>query len=189
MYKDLVLKNRSYRRFDESARISDEVLKDLIEFARLSPSSRNQQALKFALISQKSECEIMFRHLAWAGYLPEWDGPVNGERPSAYILVLGDKNLGTQFAIDLGIAAQSILLGAVASGLGGCMIGSIRKKELRNDFQISDDHEVLLVIALGKPKEKVVVDEMKDGDIKYFRDHEGVHHVPKRTLSEILVHL
>jgi nitroreductase len=187
MYKDLVLKNRSYRRFDESVRISDELLREFIEFARLSPSSRNQQALKFALISEKIDCETMFRHLAWAGYLPDWNGPVEGERPSAYILILGDKNLGNQFSTDLGIAAQSILLGAVASGHGGCMIGSIRKKELREDFQIIDDLEVLLVIALGKPVETVVIDEMKDGDIKYFRDSDEIHHVPKRALIDLVI--
>jgi len=187
MFKSLILKNRSYRRFNESVRISTEELKDLVEFARLSPSSRNQQALKFALVNEVSKCDDLYESLAWAGYLKDWKGPEKGERPSAYIIVLGDKELGTQFSTDLGIAAQSILLGAVECGLGGCMIGSIQREKIRERFSIPTEQEILLVIALGEPVEQIVIDEVNNGEIKYWRDEKGVHHVPKRKACEITI--
>lgn len=189
MFRDLILKNRSYRRFNESARISTEELENLAEFARLSPSSRNQQALKFALVNDINKCEELYEYLAWAGYLPDWKGPMKGERPAAYIVILGDKELGSQFSADMGIAAQSILLGAVEAGLGGCMIGSIQREKMRAHFNISETLEILLVLALGEPVEKVVIDEVKNGDIKYWRDQYTVHHVPKRNACDTTMYL
>lgn len=187
MIHDLVIRNRSYRRYDEKSRLSTEFLRSLIELARLSPSSRNQQALKFKIISDQMGCEKLFPSLAWAGYLKDWHGPVEGERPAAYIILLGDKELGVSFSTDLGIAAQSILLGAVEGGYGGCMIASIKKDKVRRDFEITDRYEILLVVALGKPVEIVSIDVMKDGDIKYWRDSDGTHHVPKRGLNEVII--
>lgn len=187
MLYDLILKNRSYRRFYQNERPSTDFLTGLVDLARLSPSSRNQQALKFKILSAQVECDRLFPSLAWAGYLKDWDGPAEGERPAAYIIILGDTNLGSSFSTDIGIAAQSILLGAVEKGLGGCIIASIKRDKVRQDFDIPEYFDILLVIALGKPAEKVTVEEMKDGDIQYWRDSSGVHHVPKRGLNEIIV--
>jgi len=184
---DLLIKNRSYRRFDEDKRLSREYLRGLVNLARICPSSRNQQALKFKLVSSREDCGILFPSLAWAGYIRGWDGPGPGERPSGYIIVAGDRNLGNSFLTDLGIAAQTILLGAVNDGYGGCMIASVKKEKVRLDFSIPDIYEILLVIALGKPVEKVVIDDMTDGDVKYWRDSQGVHHVPKRGLNELII--
>ncbi len=187
MIKDLVSKNRSYRRFDESIRLSRSFLEGLIDLARLSPSARNQQALKFRIVNEKRECDLLFPSLAWAGYIPDWVGPVIGERPSAYIIILGDKDLGSSFLEDLGISAQSIMLGAVSEGYGGCMIGSIRRESVRRDFSLPENFEILLVLALGKPVEKVVIERISEGEIKYWRDENGIHHVPKRDLKDIIV--
>jgi nitroreductase len=126
--------------------------------------------------------------LAWAAYLKEWPGPSPGERPAAYIIILGDTQIAKGFGCDHGIAAQSILLGAREKGLAGCMIGLIKREELREALSIPSRYEVLLVIALGKPREQVVIDELAPGgDIKYWRDRDGVHHVPKRPLKEIII--
>ncbi len=187
MIAELIRENRSYRRFEESHRISSDLLTKLIDLARLSPSPRNQQALKFKIISTKSDCEKVFPSLAWAGYLKDCPGPKSGERPSAYIVILGDTRLGSTFTVDMGICAQSILLGAVEEDYGGCMIGSIKREALRRDFEIADSLEILLLIALGKPIEKVVVDTVEDGNIKYWRDEDGVHHVPKRDVNELTI--
>jgi nitroreductase len=124
----------------------------------------------------------------WAGYLSRWSGPAEGERPSAYIVILGDTELGKDFGCDHGIAAQSIMLGATERGLGGCMIGSIDKKKLRQALDIPERYEILLILALGKPAETVVLEDVgPGGDIKYYRDEEDVHHVPKRTLDELVL--
>ena len=187
MLRELIKKNRSFRRFDEKNRLSMDFMRSLVDLSRLSPSSKNQQALKFRIIIDQAECDTLFPSLAWAGYIPDWDGPVKGERPSAYIIILGDKLIGSSFAIDLGISAQSILLGATNEGYGGCMICSVRKENVRRDFILPDHYEILMVLALGKPVEQVVLERIKENNIKYWRDQESIHHVPKRDLDDIIV--
>jgi len=186
--KDLILANRSYRRFDEKSNISRETLLDLIDLARLSPSAGNKQPLRYFISFTADTNTRIFPCLSWAAYLKEWPGPEEGERPAAYIIVLGDSRLSPTILCDHGIAAQSILLGATEKGLGGCIIASIKKDQLRKELDIPEHLDILLVIALGKPRETVRLEDVNDdGDIKYWRDEQGVHHVPKRSLEEIIL--
>ncbi|RPH49528.1 MAG: nitroreductase family protein [Desulfobacteraceae bacterium] len=186
--KEIVLKNRSYRRFYQDTTIDINTLKELLELSRFSASGGNIQPLKYILSSESEKNALIFRNLAWAAYLKNWAGPAEGERPAAYIIVMGDKKIKDSFGHDPGIAVQSMLLGAVEKGLGGCIIGSINKDSLRKDLNIPDQYEILLVIALGKPKESVVIEQLgPKGDIKYWRDDKGIHHVPKRSLEELIV--
>lgn len=188
-FEELVLKTRSCRRFDESHRITRATLERLVNLARLSASAANRQPLRFLIYSAPNDCERIFPKTAWAGYLKEWDGPQPGERPSGYIIILGDKTVTEGFGVDPGIAAQSIMLGATAIGLGGCMIASLRREDLHREFSVPERYEILLVLALGKPVEKVILEDIKDGDIKYWRDENGDHHVPKRKLDELILKL
>jgi len=186
--RDLVVKNRSYRRFYEDVTIELETLKELVDYARLSPSAASLQPLKYILSHEKEKNTKIFKHLAWAGYLKDWSGPGPGERPAAYIIILADKLIGKSANCDHGIAAQSILLGAVEKGLGGCIIASIQKEDLRKDLNIPERYDIIWVIALGKPKEEVVLEPLpEDGSIEYWRDESGVHHVPKRSLQDIIL--
>lgn len=185
--KDLVLKSRTYRRFDETFEITTPILENLIELARLSPSAANRQPLKFIICDTKPLCQKVFPALAWAGYLKEWSGPAEGERPTAYIIILGDKTVSESFGVDHGIAAQSIMLGAAESGLGGCIIQSVKKDVIVEELNIPDNYEILLVLALGKPIEKVVLEEVSENNIKYWRDVNGTHHVPKRRLNDLIL--
>jgi len=188
MIRDLVTSNRSYRRFSQEVAIEHQTLRDLIDLARLSPSAANLQPLKYILSYEPEKNALIFPHLAWAGYLKDWPGPAEGERPSAYIIILGDTEISKSFGCDHGIAAQSILLGATEKGLGGCMIGTVKREPLRKALDIPSRYEILLVLALGKPREKVVIETVDpDGDIKYRRDAEAMHHVPKRPLDEIIL--
>jgi nitroreductase len=188
MIKDLIVKNRTYRRFDQSFAVGMDTLRELVDLARLSGSAGNKQPLKYLLSCDPKTNALIFEHLAWAGYLADWPGPDEGERPSAYIVMLGDKQISTSFDFDNGIAAQSILLGAVEKGLGGCMIASIQRPKLREKLNIPERFEILLVIALGRPVETVILETVKtDEDIKYWRDAERRHHVPKRALEEIII--
>ncbi len=187
MLKELILKNRSYRRFYENVSIPKETLLELVDLARNSASGANKQPLKFILSYKNETNEKVFSTLTWAAYLTDWNGPENGEKPSAYIIILGDKNIATGFGVDHGIASQSILLGAVEKGFGGCILASIDRDNLRKQFNIDECYDILLVLALGKPKEEVVIDEVKNDDIKYSRDDKGKHHVPKRSLKEIVI--
>lgn len=186
--RTLISKNRSYRRFYEDFQIDGETLRELVYLAQHSPSARNKQPLKFWLSNTVDTNNLIFPQLGWAGDLKDWPGPTEGERPSAYILILGDTTIKDNFGIDHGIAAQSILLGAVAAGLGGCMLGSARVNELSRALGIPEQYQILLVIALGKPIEKVVVEIVDEGaDLTYYRDENDVHHVPKRGLDELIV--
>ncbi|HCY40792.1 MAG TPA: nitroreductase [Prolixibacteraceae bacterium] len=187
MLKDLILKNRSYRRFYQKERIEKQQLIDWIDLARCSASARNAQSLKYIVSNDESLNVEIFEQLAWAGYLSYWPGPEEGERPSAYIVMLHDTLISGNYLCDDGIAAQSILLGAVESGFGGCIIHSVNRNRLRELFNLSEQFEIIQVLALGKPKETVVLDEIKNGDIKYWRDENQVHHVPKRSLEEIIL--
>lgn len=187
MLKELISANRSYRRFHEDVAISEATLRKLVDLARLSASGGNVQPLKYMLSCEPEENALIFPHMAWAGYLADWPGPAEGERPAAYIIILLDKEIADSAGCDYGIAAQSILLGATERGFGGCMIGSIRRAELRKTMAIPDRYAILLAIALGQPKETVLIDTAADGDIKYWRDDQDRHHVPKRSLDEIIL--
>ena len=189
MIEELIRRNRSYRRFQENRSVDKETLQELINLARLSPSSANLQPLKYIISNTPEKNSQIFPCLAWAGYLRDWPGPQEGERPSAYIIVLGDTEITKNFGCDHGIAAQSILLGATERGLNGCIIGSVQKEKLRGLLKVPERYEILLVIVLGVRKETVVIEEVKAGDIKYWRDEKGVHHVPKRPLTEIILEL
>jgi len=189
MFRNLVLANRSYRRFAEDVAIDECTLRDLVDLARCSASAGNMQPLKYILSWEPERNELIFPTLAWAGYLSDWPGPALGERPSAYVVILGDRRISASGKSDQGIAAQTIMLGAAEKGLGGCMIGAIERDALREALSISEDFDILLVLALGKPAEKVVLEDVgDDGSIKYYRDTQDVHHVPKRKLEDIVIH-
>ncbi len=188
MIRDLILKNRSYRRFYQEVSIELETLRELVDLARLSASAGNVQPLKYILSCNPKKNALIFPHLAWAGYLKDWPGPCEGERPSAYIIILGDTEISQSFGCDHGIVAQSILLGATEKGLGGCMIGSIQREGLREALRIPSRYEILLILALGRPRETVIIETVgPTGDIKYWRDSKGIHHVPKRALDDIII--
>ncbi len=188
MVYDLIRRNRSYRRFYQAFRVDPVLLKELIECARLAPSGRNLQPLKYKIVFDEHTNALVFSHLKWAGYLPEWGGPQEGEKPSAYIIMLGDTTITKIFDTDVGIAAQTILLAAVEKELGGCMIASVEREKLRHDLHIPTHLDICLVIALGKPKESVVIDDIPvDGNVRYWRDEQEIHHVPKRTIDDIIV--
>jgi nitroreductase len=188
MLKNLVIRNRSYRRFNQTKRISITTLRELVDLARQTPSGRNAQPLKYLLVSSEDTCAKVFPNVVWAGYLKDWDGPVEGERPSAYVIVLGDTTITNVFGVDPGIAVQTLLLGAVEMELGGCILGTIKRDELRGIFSIPEQFEILYVIALGEPVEQVTIEEVgADGDIKYWRDARQGHHVPKRSLADVIL--
>jgi len=190
--KDIVYKNRSYRKFYEDVEISKQQLIDLVDLARMTPSPKNLQALKFKIVNDREVNAKIFDTLAWAGYLKDWAGPEKGERPSAYIFILADRNISPDIAKDYlytasGYVAQSMLLGAAEIGFGGCTIAAFKRNELNKAVNLPEHLEVMLVLALGKPKENIIITEVKNDDIKYYRDEKGNHYVPKRSLGDLIV--
>jgi nitroreductase len=188
MFKELVAKNRSYRRFHQDTAVSQDTLRELVDLARHSGSSGNKQPLKYFLSNDAQTNARIFPYLGWAAYIKEWPGPEEGQRPAAYIVVLGDTEISKAFDVDHGIAAQTILLGAVEKGLGGCMIHSIRREGLRGEMEIPERYDILMVIALGVPDETVILEPLgEDGSIRYYHAADGTHHVPKRSLDELII--
>ena len=188
MIEDLIRKNRSCRRFYQEHAVDSETLKGLVNLARLSASAANKQPLKYVLSCNPPTNAKIFACLQWARYLSNWPGPEEREKPSAYITILGDTGISNNLECDAGIAGQSILLGAREKGLAGCMIGAIDRKKLKSIFNLPPELKILLVLAIGKPKEKIVLENLgSDGDIKYWRDDTKTHHVPKRSLNDIII--
>lgn len=189
--QEIIARTRTFRRFIEKERIAPAILRDLIDLARLSGSARNGQPWQYMIVNSPELCEKIFPYLGWAGYLADWKGPVPGERPSAYILCLLNSNRlkgpESEAQFDLGVASQNLLLGAMEKRIGGCRIGAFNPK-LASLFKFPDHLQLSLVIALGKPRETVIIEECKDeDDVRYWRDEHGVHHVPKRSLDSCLV--
>lgn len=189
MIENLIRKNRSCRRFYQNTSVDMQTLEGLVNLGRLSASAGNLQPLTYALSCNAKKNDEIFSCLAWAAYLKDWPGPEEGERPVAYIVVLLDMVISKDPGCDHGIACQSIMLGAREKGLAGCMIGAIDRERLKNVLNIPDQYKILLVVALGTPKETVVIESVlgPDKSIKYWRDEKGIHHVPKRSLQDIIV--
>ena len=189
MIAELIKKNRSCRRFYQDHSLDLEALRELVDLARLSASAANLQPLKYILSCNDEKNALIFSCLKWAGYIKDWPSPPEGERPSGYIIiVVNSKKANEWIGYDCGIASQSILLGAREKRLAGCMIGAINRKQLKDLLDIPNPFKILLVIAVGKPKEKVVIEEVdQDKDIRYWRDQYDVHHVPKRKLDDIII--
>ena len=186
--RELIEKNRSYRRFRQSETISEEILLELVDLARISSSGRNRQLLRFA-ISNGDRNEVIFKALpTWKGQIKEWPGPAEGEKPAAYILILSDEAAGKPLPADAGIAAQSILLGAVEKGYNGCMFASISREELAKELKLPETLKIALIVGLGKAGETVILEDLAAGDnnVDYYLDAEDRHHVPKRSMKDVL---
>ncbi|ADD67302.1 nitroreductase [Denitrovibrio acetiphilus DSM 12809] len=184
----LITKNRSYRRFDNSRKLEDTFLSELVDAARLSQSGANAQPLRYITVNTPDMCEKLYAHLLWAGRLKEWDGPVEEERPTAYVVVLADKQAPkiAMPLVDSGLAMQNMCLYAISKGVGSCMIGNFIKPEIKKLLEIDERYELMWVVALGYPVENVVLETVKD-DVAYHRDAEGNHYVPKYKAEDILL--
>ncbi len=189
MLKDLLINNRSYRKFVESERITADDLLELIDYTRYTASTVNFQALKFKPVCDCKDNDNLFSFLRFAGLLKGKGTPPEGMRPTGYIIILCDSTIAKDLKYDAGIAAQTILLGAVEKGFGGCMLGSIEREKVFDYFGIDKNrYTIELVIALGKPEEKIVLTDVgEDGSTAYYRDENGTHYVPKRKLEDIII--
>lgn len=185
---ELAFNNRTFRRFDQSVPIGMKTLEELIELSRYTASAMNKQPLRHILITDPDKCAAVFEGLAWAGYLKDWPGPEQGQRPTGYVVICHQGEPGSWSKVDLGIVAQTILLGAVEKGFGGCMLGALKKDIIGKALDLPEELEIMLVLALGLPAETVVVEDLEpEGDFKYWREPDGTHHVPKRGKDELIV--
>lgn len=186
-FKELVRKTRSYRRFAQKP-INKDLLISLVDLARNSASGGNNQPLKYMISCDDETNAKIFPNTIWAGLLKDWPGPAEGERPMAYVIILHDTEVSKTCGCDHGIAAQSIVLGAMEQGIGSCMIGSLKRNEIRKNLNIPERFEIVLVVALGYPGEEVILEDSDEsGSVAYYRDSSDNHHVPKRKLADIIL--
>ncbi len=188
MLKDLVLRNRSYRKFYNDKKVSPDQLKHLINLARITPSSKNRQPLKYILVTKEDEVNMVACQLKWARFLKDWDGPINTQKPPAYVIMLLDKNINEQADIDAGIAAQTILLGAVEKQLGGCIIRSVNRDAISHHYNLPTNLEIILVMAIGYPNQKIELTiPTSTSSVNYYENSNAIHFVPKRKLEDIII--
>lgn len=187
MLKELVKQTRSFRRFQQTPAPTLKQLEKLIALARLVPSANNDQPLKYVLVKEQEYLDHVFSCLKWAGYLTDWPGPAKQERPTAYILICSDPTLNDKPEIDVGLAAQVMLLRLREMGFGSCLLGSVDRPKLKQLLALPKDLTVHLALALGTPGEIVELKTVEDGDTRYWRDENEIHHVPKRKVEELIV--
>ena len=187
---ELILNTRSTRSFDESVPVPAEVLYECADSARLVASARNDQVLKYRLVSERGEVEAVLAQTKWAGYLPELHLPPEGRHPTAFIVICHDRSIAENVApyrVDVGLAAEAIVLSASEAGFASCILGSFDAAQLRTLLALPDTLAPALVIALGKGDEKIVLTDVANGDVKYYRDAQGTHYVPKRSADEVII--
>lgn len=191
MLRDIVIANRSYRNFDENVKIGREELNRLVDLTRYTASGANLQPLKYGIVCTEEKVRKLHPYTRWAKALPDRKLPDDGKYPTAYIIICVDKRIAPNpdaCGMDVGIAAQTILLGATEAGLGGCMLGNFNRNEVKQADGLAEYLEPVLLLAIGKPNEKVVITTADEsGNTGYYRDENDIHYVPKRELGDIVV--
>lgn len=183
MIHELAEKNRSYRRFHHDRKIDESTLLSFIDNARISSCGGNKQEIRYVTVTSEENTAKVFSSLKWAQYFELWQ-PTADESPSAYILLL---KKGGNAGIDDGIAAEAITLSAAEEGIGCCMLLNADKKKIAEDLDLGDEYQITLVIALGYPSETVRIVPVENNDIKYYRDENDIHCVPKRALQDVVI--
>ena len=191
MIKDLVFNNRSCRGYDQEYHFTRNEMEEYIKCARLCPSSGNVQPLKYYIAYENPYVKEIQNLTHWAGLLPKVELPHVGKGPTAFIIICQDMLVNSnlnRFQKDVGIVAQTMLLLATEQGLGGCMIGDFQGGDLKKFLGIDENIQPLLVVALGKPDEEIVLTEVgADGKTAYYRDEKDIHYVPKRAIETELL--
>ena len=184
--EEAIYKRRTIRRFKQDP-IPIDVLKKLIDYARIAPAGSNIQSVEYIIVESPAMREKMFPLVRWASSLPkEKRTPESGREPTAYIVVLVNTDIKkSYFDYDIGAAVENILLGAVSFGIGSCWMGNINGKKIRTLLEIPENYEIKHVISLGYPDETSKIEPF-EGSFKYWKE-ENEMHIPKRKLEEILL--
>lgn len=188
--KNLMMSDRTVRRFRESERIPVETLEKVVELVRYCPSGRNAQPLRYVIVTSEDDKEKVYPLLKWAGYFKDWDGPEKGERPAAYIIQCLDTKYGNNCLCDDGLQLEAMTLGLRTLGIAGCIIKAFDSIKLHEELRVGERYLPRYVLAVGYPAENVELEDMdgsEDADFKYYRTSDGTHHVPKRPLSELIL--
>ena len=188
----LLTRNRSCRGFDKSYRVHRLQLERIAGVCCKVASAMNRQPLRFRLVTAADEgtgtgrpCELVLRSLRLGGALPELHLPFPGTEPEAFIIICSAVPEDRYVDMDLGIAAQSMLLKATEMGLAGVIVCAFGREALKRDLALPLDP--LAVIAIGRSAEKHELRTVPAGDsLTYYRE-DGVHVVPKLGWQDLLI--
>lgn len=180
-----IIKRRTIRRFQEKP-VPFSLLKKCVNAARLGPTARNAQPLEFVAVFGQEQIKGMNEAVYFGGAVKQ-KGRVKGEEPKAFVVILANKQKSDEkyIGMDVGIAAEAIVITAMEAGVGSCMMGAIERERIKGILGIPNNFEVPLVIALGYPKEKSVAEDEEKG-VPYGADEKGVMHIPKRSLGKVM---
>ncbi len=179
----LLAKNRSTRGFDTSFKVRRDQLISLVEAARLAPSARNQQVLRYRLVTHE-EAHLVLPHIRLGGALPELNLPLEGTEPNAFIVICSDKE-GRFVDMDMGIATQTILLRAVEMGLNGVCIAAFDHDAVRESLHLSITPQ--LILAIGRSAEHIEVVDISEGESTTYYRKNGTHFVPKLRTDNLII--
>lgn len=184
---DAIMKRRTIRKFEQKA-VSEDNLVKLVDCARVAAYGANVQPLKFMIVNDSETLQKIYPMTKWAGYLTD-GAPKENERPMAYIAVLGDSSIKSNkmYEVEAGAAVTTMMLETVEMGLGTCWLGAIQRDEIKKLLKLDENLDVVYLLAVGYPKQESKIVDMKDNDVKYYEDENGVINVPKRSLEEILI--
>jgi len=178
---------RTCRRYAGNKPLPVGTLEYLVDCAHLTPSGKNAQPLRYAIVEQPESCATVYSALRWAGALKDWDGPEEAERPTGYIILCAPKTAGPLTSIDLGISAQTINLAAQDKGLATCMLVSFNPTIIAPLIKLPEDMSILLVMSIGYPvEERHIASVPESGKLTYWRDEKQVHYVPKLALKDVI---
>ena len=185
---DVITSRRTIRKFTQKP-VELSILKKMVDAGRLAPSAGNKQPLEYIITLDENIREKIFPNVRWAGYIVPEGNPKEDERPTAYIIILINKEdlLVPFYKYDVGASAENITLAALEEGIGCCWIGSFDRKKIKNILKITDEYSIDLILALGYPLESPEYYDIEKGkSIKYHKDTSGRLHVPKRKLDDII---
>ena len=181
----LLRANRSYRGYDPAYKVSKSVLEKLVAVNTLLPSAKNQQALRFKLVTEETGADIVLDNIKLGGMLPELHLPFAGTEPKAFIIICSTAPESKMLHVDVGIAAQSMLLKAVELGYNGLIIGAYNAKKIEEAFALP--YPPVLILAIGEGNEKIELKEISaDESHAYYREN-GTHIVPKVKWEELII--
>lgn len=184
--ESLMEKNRSYRGYQKDFEVKREMLERIVAVNAKIASAKNQQVLRFKLVTRDTGGDLIAQNIKLGGLLPELHLPFPGTEPEAFIIICSTVPENKFVDIDLGIAAQSMLLKAAEMGLNGIMIGAFNKAKITEAFQLP--FEPLLLLAIGKGCETIQLQPVDAGDkLAYYRDERGVQYVPKIRWEQLVI--
>lgn len=181
----LLKKNRSYRGYDPAYKVSAAALEQIVAVNALLPSAKNQQALRFKLVTEDTGADKVLENIKLGGMLPELHLPFPGTEPKAFIIVCATAPESKMLHVDVGIAAQSMLLKAVDMGYNGLIIGAFNAKKIEEAFALP--YPPVLILAIGKGNEKIELKEISAEDSHAYWRENGVHYVPKVRWEELII--